>query len=623
MSATQNAKPGIIGRVFRGIWKPFDVLRRVLHLILLLIIFLFIFAGLSGSAEKPLTHPAALVFNPKGVIVEELSGNATDRAYAEATGSAVLETTVKELVDSLKLAKVDDNIPLIVLDLNQLVGGGLSKMQVLAEAIKDFKASGKKVYVYANFLSQSQYYVASLADEVYLHPQGAVLIEGFGRYRMYYKDAIDKLLIDWNVFKVGEYKSYVEPYLRNDMSDEDKNSSGVWLKAMWESFTVDIESARGLEQGAISNYSNGFADTLEQNGGSMAEAAFSAGLVDKLSSITEFNAMIIDKVGKHKKENTYKNIALKKYLVSKKLNVSKKTTAKDNIAVVIAAGTILDGAQPSGSIGGDSTSKLIRKATNDKTVKALVLKVDSGGGSAFASDLILTALEEFKATGRPVITSMGSVAASGGYMISLAADEIWATPTTITGSIGIFGMLPTFDRALDKFGLHVDGFGTTTLSGALELGRPLDADVARIVQANIEHGYDDFITKVADGRGMSKEAVDKIARGRVWFAGDALEIGLVDKLGTFEQAIEAAAKLAKLEDYKLKYIKPDLSFSEQVVINYFTKAATLTNKFSTKAEWKKGNIGQFLNSLNQQAKRLNQYNDPMGVYADCLCSDVL
>ena len=623
MSATQNAKPGIIGRVFRGIWKPFDVLRRVLHLLLLLIIFLFIFAGLSGSAEKPLLHASALVFQPKGVLVEELSGSATDRAYAEAIGNAVVETTVKDMVDILKLAKDDDKIPLMVLDLNQLAGGGLSKMQVLAEAVKDFKDSGKKIYVYANFLSQNQYYLASLADEVHLHPQGAVLIEGFGRYRMYYKDAIDKLLIDWNVFKVGEYKSYVEPYLRNDMSEQDKKSSGVWLKAMWDAYSADIESARGLGQGAITNYSNGFADTLEQNGGSMADAALSAGLVDKLSTLSEFRAVIIEKVGKQKKENTYQQVSLKSYMASHKIKADKKLGSKDKIAVVIAAGSILDGSQPSGSIGGDSTSKLIRKATNDKSVKALVLKVDSGGGSAFASDVILTALKEFKATGRPVITSMGSVAASGGYMISLAADEIWATPTTITGSIGIFGMLPTFDRTLDKLGLHVDGSGTTKLSGALEVGRPLDADVARIFQASIDHGYDDFITKVANGRDMTKEAVDKIARGRVWFAQDALEIGLVDKLGTFEQAIEAAANLAGLQDYRIKYIKPELSFTEQLVVNLSTKASMFTKNIDTRQQWQKGLSGDLLRNINQQFEKLNKYNDPIGVYADCLCTDGL
>jgi len=229
MSATESAKPGIIGRVFRGIWKPFDILRRILHLILLLIIFIFIFASFSSSGVKPLTEASALVLKPNGVLVEELSGNAADRAYAEATGNAIPETTVKELVDMLKLAKTDNNIPLMVLNLNSLAGGGVSKMQVLADAIKDFKQSGKKVYIYANFLSQNQYYLASLADEVHLHPQGAVLIEGFGRYRMFYKDALDKLLIDWNVFKVGEYKSAVEPYLRNSMSEEDKNSSAIWL----------------------------------------------------------------------------------------------------------------------------------------------------------------------------------------------------------------------------------------------------------------------------------------------------------------------------------------------------------------------------------------------------------
>jgi len=605
--------------VFRAIWRPFDIVRRILHLILMLLVFIFIFAGFSGSGVKPLVQPVALVLNPNGQLVEELSGDATDRAYAEATGNAVAETTVKELVDLLKVAKTDDNIPLMVLNLNQLVGGGVSKMQVIAEAIKDFQSSGKKVYVYANFLTQGQYYLASLADEVHLHPQGAVLIEGFGRYRMFYKDALDKLLIDWNVFKVGEFKSAVEPYLRNDMSEEDKNSSAIWLGGMWGSYTADIEKARGLQTGAITKYSNNFAETLEQNGGSMANAALTAGLVDHLSQLSEFRQIIIDQVGKQKKENDFVQVSSKNYSSLKKLKVNKTTVGTDKVAVVIAAGTILDGTQPSGAIGGDSTSKLIRKATHDKSVKALVLKVDSGGGSAFASDVILAALEDFKATGRPVITSMGSVAASGGYMISLAADEIWATPTTITGSIGIFGMIPTFDRAFNKLGLNVDGAGTTELSGALALGRPLGSEVSRIVQANIEHGYDDFITKVANGRGMSKEAVDKVARGRVWFAPDALEIGLVDKIGSFDDAIKAAASLASLEDYQIKYIKPELSFTEQLVVGFSSKVLGVTKNIDLRPEWQKGIAGQLYKDINNQLQKINNFNDPMGVYADCLC----
>jgi len=619
MSSTQTAKPGIIGRVLRGIWKPFDVLRRILHLLLLLFIFLFIYLGIAGSNVKPLTGVNALVFNPNGQLVEELSGDATDRALAEARGVAVQETTVKELVDLLKAAKDDENIPLMVLNLNNLSGGGLSKMQVIADAINDFKESGKKVYVYANFLSQGQYYLASLADEVHLHPQGAVLIEGFGRYRMFYKDALDKLLIDWNVFKVGEYKSAVEPYLRNSMSEEDKSSSAIWMGGMWEAYTNDVESARGLTKGAITAYANNFAETLESNGGSMANAALDAGLVDKLSQLSEFRQIIIEQVGKQRKENTYKHVSSKKYSAVIKAQAKKPSLGKDKVAVVVAAGTILDGTQPPGSIGGDSTSKLIRKATHDKTVKALVLKVDSGGGSAFASDVILTALQEFKATGRPVITSMGSVAASGGYMIALAADEIWATPTTITGSIGIFGMLPTFDRALDKLGLHIDGAGTTDLSGALTIGRSLDPNVARIVQANIENGYEDFITKVAQGRAMTKEAVDKIARGRVWFATDALEIGLVDKIGSFGEAVEAVAALADLNDYQVKYMEPELSFSEQLVVTLSSKASIFTKHIDLRPNWHKGQTGKFLNDLNKKIENLNRFNDPLGVYADCLC----
>jgi len=451
-----------------------------------------------------------------------------------------------------------------------------------------------------------------------LHPQGAVLIEGYGRYRMFMKDAIDKLSIDWNVFKVGEYKSFVEPYLRNDMSDEDKNSAKQWMEALWTKYTNDVEAARGLQAGAVTAYSNNFADTLESNGGSMAQAAVSAGLVDGLLDRVAFRKKIIELVGKKKKSDTFKQFGLSSYMALQKMKPKKMSAGKDKIAIVVAAGSIMDGSQPSGTIGGDSTSKLIRKAMNDKSVKALVLKVDSGGGSAFASDVILNALNEFKATGRPVITSMNSVAASGGYMIALAADEIWATETTLTGSIGIFGMLPTFDRSLERLGLNVDGFGTTKLSGAVNFGRPLDDNVKRIMQANIEHGYDDFISKVAKGRDMSKAAVDQVARGRVWIAQDALEHGLIDKIGSFDAAIEQAATLANIDDYAVKYLEKELSFKEQFAINFFTNAKTLGFDWP-QAKWKKGVSGKVVKAIEAQINKLNQYNDPRGVYMDCLC----
>jgi len=619
MNTASNSKPGIIGRVFKGIWKPFDILRRILHLILLLLIFVFIFAGMSGAGVKPMAEPAALLFSPQGSLVEELSGDPVERAYADARGVPVMETLIKDLVDTLESAKTDDNIPLMVIDLDEFSGASLSKLQVVAEAIKSFKESGKKVYVFANYLSQSQYYLAALADEIHLHPQGAVILEGVGRYRMYFKDALEKLRIDWNVFKVGEYKSAVEPYLRNDMSAEDRASSEVWMNAMWNAFTDDVETMRNLETGTVTKYSNNFANTLEQNGGNMADAALAAGLVDKLMQRSDFNKLIIDEVGKQKKQNTFKSVSSRTYAGSVKQKLNKKSIGKDKVAVIVAAGTIMDGYQSSGTIGGDSTSELIHKARNNKAVKALVLKVDSGGGSAFASDVILKAIEEFKATGRPVITSMGSVAASGGYMIALAADEIWATPTTITGSIGIFGMLPTVDRALDKYGLHVDGVGTTALSGALAFGRGLDENVARIVQANIEHGYDDFIGKVADARGMSKEAVDKVARGRVWFADAALDNGLVDKLGSFEEAIKAAADLAGLDDYGVKYIKKELDFKEQIAINFFSKVSAYTSKVKPQPVWQQGVLGDLYQNFIKQLTAVNRFNDPMGVYADCLC----
>jgi len=609
---------GIIGKVFGLIAKPFDWIRKTLHFLLLIILFAFVFAGLAGSTPKLLTESSALLFAPNGSLVEQLSGDAFERALADAQGQAVNETLVRDVIAALEGASNDSNVKLMVMDLDSLTGASLSKLQDVAQAVEIFKESGKKIYAYSEFMSQNQYYLASLADEVYLHPQGAVLIEGYGRYRMYMQEAIEKLSIDWNVFKVGEYKSFVEPYLRNDMSEQDKSSAKQWMDALWQEYTADVEAARELNSGAITDYANTFADTLESNGGSMADAALAAGLVDGLLDRVGFRKKIIELVGKKKKSDTFKQFSLNSYIASQKAIPVKYTAGKDKVAVVVAAGSIMDGSQPSGSIGGDSTSKLIRKAMNDKDVKALVLKVDSGGGSAFASDVILTAINEFKATGRPVITSMNSVAASGGYMIALAADEIWATSSTLTGSIGIFGMIPTFDRSIKRLGLNVDGFGTTKLSGAFSFGRPLDDDIQRIMQANIENGYDDFIGKVAEGRDMSKEAVDQVARGRVWIAQDALEHGLIDKIGSFEDSVQQAANLAKLSDYEVKYIEKELSMKEQFAINFFTKVSA-SGLSLPKSQWEQGTSGQVIKAFEEKIIEINSYNDPRGMYMDCLC----
>ena len=608
-------------RIVSGIWRGLDRLRRVLHLILLLGLFLVLIAGAIG--ERVFIPPtAALVIAPRGVLVDQLSGDALDRALARAQGAPLGETLVRDVVDSLRAARDDERIKAVVLDLDEMTGAGLSKLQDVAVELRRFKESGKPVIAVGDSYTRDQYYLAAQADDVYMHPMGLVLLDGYSRFLPYYKSLLEKIYVDYNVWTVGEYKSFVEPITRDDMSPQDEEASKVYLDELWGAYQADVTSARGMAAPALQQYADDIVTLLGEARGDTAQLAKNYGLVDDLLTRDMMRERIREKMGEPKassgQPDTYTQVSLDDYVTWLRTEAGPESRP-NKVAVIVAAGEILDGRQPPGSIGGDSTSELIRRARADESVKALVLRVDSGGGSAFASDLILRELERFQETERPVVVSMGSVAASGGYWISMGADEIWASPTTLTGSIGVGATIPTFPRTLDWAGIHVDGIGTTELAGALELTRPIGESMKGLIGLSVRHTYDEFVGKVAEHRERSVEEIESAAQGRVWTGADALSRGLVDKLGGLPEAIESAAELAGLEEdtYMLDYVEQQLGFVETLMLSMTAKVLAGVDRLIDLPRWP-ATVTQALSTLEPMAF-IDRLNDPRGIYAYCFC----
>ncbi|HKE43923.1 MAG TPA: signal peptide peptidase SppA [Steroidobacteraceae bacterium] len=611
-----------IGETIKGVlgflWRALDALRKILHLVLLLIIFGFVFGAIRSSIPV-VPHRAALVVDIEGQLVEQLSGDPFDRALGRATAGTEPETRLRDVLDAIKVAAKDDRIKVLVLDLDDMTGGGLAKLQDIGAALREFRKSGKKVIAVGSNYEQSQYYLAAQADEVYLDPLGYVFIDGYDYYRMYLKDALDKLAVDVNVFRTGAHKSYADGYTRNDMSPEEREETQAWLKTLWNAYQADVTAARKLQQGAIAQYADQTAALIKGAKGDTAKVALAQGLVTALKSRVEVEDALKDEVGEDETTHSFQSVDLEDYVSVLHSERALKTGGKNKVGVVIAAGEILDGKQPPGAIGGDSTSEILRDARYDDDIKAVVLRVDSPGGSVFASEQIYREVKALRAEGKPVIVSMGSVAASGGYYIGSGADEIWASPTTITGSIGVVAAIPTFQRTLQKLGVHSDGVGTTALSGDFRLDRPLGPGARDILQAGVEHAYEVFLDHVADGRGKTPAEIDVVAQGRVWSGADAREHGLVDHFGNLDAAVKAAAKRAKLgSDFEPKYLEPEMTWEELLALELRSMGARLAVAMGFD-DPRPTLIRKALDPLEREAARWARFNDPQHLYSYCPC----
>jgi len=612
-----------IGSGFAYAWRALDFGRRAILNLLFLIVLIVLAVAIFSGGPKPLGAKTMLVLDLKGELVEQGSAGVRDAVKANLMGGEVRRTVqLRDVRNVLDTAAKDPQIAGAVLLLDELEGGGQASLREVAGAIERFKASGKKVVAWGSSYSQRQYLVASHASEVYVHPMGAVLLEGFGRHRNYYRDALDKIGVTVNLLKVGTYKSFAEPYIANGPSPAATEAEAYLNNALWTSYTDEVEKARKLPQGHIMKSINELPALVEAANGNLAKVTLEAKLVDGLKTRDEIRKLMMERGEKDIMGKSFRQVSYDDYLA----RVHPKVIG-DAVGVVMAVGDISDGVAPAGSIGGLSTSNLIRMAREDDSIKAIVLRVNSPGGSAFGSELIRRELELTRAAGKPVVVSMGDLAASGGYWISMAADEVIAEPNTITGSIGVFALVPRADKVIDKLGIHTAGVTTTWLADAANPLRPLDPRFGQIIQGTINHIYSEFTTKAAAARKTTPEKINEVAQGRVWTGVQAKERGLVDRLGTYGDALKAAADRAKLgSDYRVAYIEREVSKFDKIVEFFGGSAAqAAAQAFAPYVKATLAPTGMPLGAAAEAAQELNWLSEvadkrkPFTAVTHCLC----
>lgn len=561
-----TSKRSALARFFLGIWHLIDGARKlVLNVIFLLILYFVVLVVIDTDDTVIIKQDTALVLRPYGKIVEQYSGTPLDRILQQATEQERSETRLRDIVEAIKRARDDDRIVRLVIVPTNMWRIGMASLLEIEAALADFKTSGKPVITLADNLNQQQYYLAALADEIWLHPKGIVWLDGFSAYRQFYREGLDKLEVEVNLFRVGEYKSAMEPYIRDDMSPEAKEANLYWIGSLWQQYLEGVSRNRGIPLENLSEAINDFADGLQAVGGDFAQFALELGLVDRLVSRPEAHLTLAGMGAAGSGSEGFRQIGMENYLALTELQ--HRPESKRKIAIVIAEGDIVRGKQPHGTVGAVTLSEELRSAADDSNVEAVVLRINSPGGDVFASEKIRREVQALKESGKTVVVSMGDVAASGGYWIAMAADEVWASSSTITGSIGVYGIIPTFSRPLEKLGIHTDGVGTTPLAGKLRLDRPLDSDLKRIFQHATEQTYDDFIQLVTDARQLERHEVEAVAQGRVWSGAQAKDRQLIDQTGNLRQAIDAAARIAGLgSDYSVHYNEREMSKFESLLI---------------------------------------------------------
>ncbi|CAG36928.1 signal peptide peptidase SppA [Desulfotalea psychrophila] len=597
--------PAFIMKIFKFFIKTLNILRLLILNFFFWGIIIFSLVLFINKEEATLESNSILLLNLNGNIVEEktalspltgLAGDYLNRAPKQ-------EMRLRDIIRVIEQAAKDPKIVSIQLDTTKMGNAGFNSLKDISKALDLFKKSKKKIIAIQDNYSQKGYYLAAHADTIIMNPVGFVGVHGLSSYRLYFKRAIDKLFINYNVFLVGDYKSALEPFTRNSMSGRDKEQTRDWLTDLWGIYRNDIIAQRDLsDANMLYNYTHNLPELLAEVGGDSAKLAVQAGLVDKLLQRHQVSPYL--KELSYNPENT---VDFNQYLAT--IPPREYSSEKPTIAVAIAEGKILPGLQPAGVIGSESLIRIIKEARDDENIKALVLRINSGGGSAFASELIRQELLAFKAKGKTLIVSMGRLAASGGYWISADADQIWASPATITGSIGIFAAIPTFEKSLAHLGIYCDGVGTSPLAGATNISKPLTEPIKAALQISIKHGYRQFINIVSIGRGIEPEKVEAMAQGHVYSGKKALQLGLVDKLGNLSQAIEAAAIEAGIKDYNLIYLEKELSLQERVLQLFSAGLKSINTMTQISPE-----MAFFAEEVNKTQEFLKS-PDPQGIYA--------
>ncbi|WP_059257510.1 signal peptide peptidase SppA [Escherichia albertii] len=610
-----------IAGFFKWTWRLLNFVREMvlnLFFIFLVLVGVGIWMQVSNSDTKETAGRGALLLDISGVIVDKPDSSQRfsrlSRQLLGASSDRRQENSLFDIVNTIRQAKDDRNITGIVMDLKNFAGGDQPSMQYIGKALKEFRDSGKPVYAIGENYSQGQYYLASFANKIWLSPQGVVDLHGFATNGLYYKSLLDKLKVSTHVFRVGTYKSAVEPFIRDDMSPAAREADSRWIGKLWQNYLNTVAANRQIPAQQVFPGAQGLLDGLTKTGGDTAKYALDNKLVDALASSAEIEKALTKEFGWSKADKNYRAISYYDYAL--------KTPADtgDSIGVVFANGAIMDGEETQGNVGGDTTAAQIRDARLDPKVKAIVLRVNSPGGSVTASEVIRSELAAARAAGKPVVVSMGGMAASGGYWISTPANYIVANPSTLTGSIGIFGVITTVENSLNSIGVHTDGVSTSPLAD-VSITKALPPEAQQMMQLSIENGYKRFITLVADARKSTLEQIDKIAQGHVWTGQDAKANGLVDSLGDFDDAVAKAAELAKLKQWHLEYYVDEPTFFDKVMDNMSGSVrAMLPETFQAMLP---APLASVASTVKSESDKLAAFNDPQNRYAFCLtCANV-
>ena len=616
----------------RGFWAFIRTFGRGINIVRLVIInllffsFLFVLvmaiigiaaSGSAGRTSRTLQNDSVLVLKPQGQLVEQYSIDPLQRTLDSFSGNEPKQVQVRDLVGAIDAAAKDKRITRILLMPDDLQGGGFAALREVGAALDRFRASGKPVIAWAVNFDQGQYYLAAHADRLLVDPQGGVMLTGLADYRLFYKGLLDKLGVDVHLFRVGQFKSAAEPYILEQASPESKQADSYWMGGLWDEYLAEVGALRKIEPAALRADIDNLPQTIMSTQGDLAQLALNEHLIDGLATRAELISMLRKEgVPADDKGRSFRQVDQTRYLASQ----SSTTSVFDpGVAIVVAEGEIASGKQSPGSIGGESTAALIRTAREDRKTKALVLRVNSPGGEVFAAEQIRREIQLTREAGIPVVVSMGDVAASGGYWISMNANKIFAEPNTITGSIGIFGLYYSIPNTLAKFGVQSDGVATGPMAGAFDITRALDPKVGAVIQAIINKGYHDFVGNVAKARGKSYESIDVIAQGRVWTGQQALDRGLVDQLGGLNNAVADAASLAKLDaDYPVRYVEPPQGSFQRFLIglNQSASVRILQSWGVHLPSW----VAE-LPALSPELQLLrNAKAGTPNIYADCLCS---
>ncbi|EMG3985940.1 signal peptide peptidase SppA [Serratia marcescens] len=611
----------IIAGIFRWTWRLLNFIRElILNLFLVLLILVGVGIYLSFQSSSTTTAPArgALLVDLSGVVVDQPSVNNRVRQWGRellgASSSRLQENSLFDVVDSIRKAKDDKNITGMVLQLNDFVGADQPSLRYIGKALREFRDSGKPIFAIGDSYNQTQYFLASYANKVYLSPQGAVDLHGFATNNLYYKSLLDMLKVTTNIFRVGTYKSAVEPLIRDDMSPAAREADSRWIGGLWQNYLETVAANRQLTPQQLFPGAAGVLSGLQAVGGDTARYALDNKLVDELASRTAIENQLVKTFGWDKQANDFNAISIYDYQPKPDANQGGK------IAVVFANGAIMDGPQTPGNVGGDTTAAELRQARLDPAIKAVVFRVNSPGGSVSASEVIRSELAAVRAAGKPVVVSMGGMAASGGYWVSTPADYIIASPSTLTGSIGIFGIINTYEKTLDTLGVHTDGVATSPLAD-IAVTKALPQEFSQMMQLNIENGYKNFLDLVAKSRKMTPQQVDQIAQGHVWLGSDAKANGLVDQLGDFDDAVKKAAELAKLQQWQLNWFVDTPSLSDMVLSQFGVSVhAMLPAAIQAMLP---APLASVANAVKEQPGLFNNLNDPQNRYAICLtCGEV-